>query len=129
MALRQFANCTGAVLVHCAQGISRSGTIAIGYIMWRERLSFDTALAHVQQARPIVDPNEGFTLQLQEFERLGCNLDAWKGWDKQRLEHCLSKSSVSGRRAVHGMSDIIGRFHRQGMEDDSTVFFDSNVML
>jgi protein-tyrosine phosphatase len=52
------------VLVHCAQGMSRSGCLCIGYLMWRERLSRDTALAHVQQARPVVDPNEGFDLQV-----------------------------------------------------------------
>jgi hypothetical protein len=79
----------GCVLVHCAQGMSRSGTICIGYLMWRERLSRETALAHVQQARPVVDPNEGFDLQLREFERMNCDLSSWKGWDKQRLEQCF----------------------------------------
>eukprot|EP00775_Hariotina_reticulata_P009813 gene9813-9971_t len=119
----------GAVLVHCAQGMSRSGTIAIGYLMWRERLSYETALAHVQQARPVVDPNEGFTLQLQEFERISCDLGAWKGWDKQRLERCFRRHNVSGRRVVHGFSDVIRRFHVHSLTEDDTVFFDSTVML
>jgi hypothetical protein len=117
------------VLVHCAQGMSRSGTIAIGYVMWRERLSYDTALAHVQQARPVVDPNEGFSLQLQEFERIGCRLDAWKGWDKQRLERCFRRNHVSGRRVVHGFSDVIRRFHVHDLTDDNLVFADSTVMF
>lgn len=120
---------SGAVLIHCAQGISRSGTIAIGYLMWRERLSFDTALAHVQQARALVDPNEGFTLQLKEFERLNCNLDLWRGWDKQRLERCFRRCNVSGRRVVHGYSDVIRRFHVHSLTEDDTVFFDSTVMF
>uniref|UniRef100_A0A383WFK4 Protein-tyrosine-phosphatase n=1 Tax=Tetradesmus obliquus TaxID=3088 RepID=A0A383WFK4_TETOB len=120
---------SGAVLVHCAQGMSRSGTIAIGYLMWRERLSYDTALAHVQQARPVVDPNEGFSLQLQEFERLGCRLEAWKGWDKQRLERCFRRNHVSGRRVVHGFSDVIRRFHVHDITDDNLVFADSTVMF
>lgn len=119
----------GAVLVHCAQGMSRSGTIAIGYVMWRERLSYDTALAHVQQARPVIDPNEGFALQLQEFERISCRLDAWKGWDKQRLERCFRRSHVSGRRTVHGFSDVIRRFHVHDLTDDNLVFADSTVMF
>jgi hypothetical protein len=109
--------------------MSRSGTIAIGYLMWRERLSYETALAHVQQARAVVDPNEGFTLQLQEFERISCDLAAWKGWDKQRLERCFRRHSVSGRRVVHGFSDVIRRFHVHSLTEDDTVFFDSTVML
>lgn len=119
----------GAVLVHCAQGMSRSGAICIGYVMWRERLSYDTALAHVQDARPVVSPNDGFVLQLREFERLGCNLAAWRGWDKQMLERCFRRSNVSGRRVVHGFSDVIRRFHVHNLTDDDTVFFDSTVML
>eukprot|EP00878_Enallax_costatus_P016213 GHUV01017006.1.p1 GENE.GHUV01017006.1~~GHUV01017006.1.p1 ORF type:complete len:143 (+),score=28.82 GHUV01017006.1:64-429(+) len=120
---------SGAVLIHCAQGMSRSGTIAIGYLMWRERLSYDTALAHVQQARAIVDPNEGFTLQLREFERLSCDLDLWRGWDKQRLERCFRRCNVSGRRVVHGYSDVIRRFHVHSLTEDDPVFFDSMVMF
>lgn len=119
----------GAVLVHCAQGMSRSGTICIGYLMWRERLSRETALAHVQQARPVVDPNEGFDLQLREFERMNCDLNSWKGWDKQRLERCFRRHHVSGRRVVHGFSDVIRRFHVHSLTEDDTVFFDSTVML
>lgn len=95
----------GCVLVHCAQGMSRSGTICIGYLMWRERLSRETALAHVQQARPVVDPNEGFDLQLREFERMNCDLGSWKGWDKQRLEQCFrcvrTLGSIRGIHASH----------------------------
>lgn len=97
--------------------------------MWRERLSYDTALAHVQQARPVVDPNEGFTLQLKEFERLNCNFELWGGWDKQRLERCFKRCHVSGRRVVHGYSDVIRRFHVHSLTDDDTVFFDSTVMF
>jgi hypothetical protein len=36
---------------------------------------------------------------------------------------------VSGRRVVHGFSDVIRRFHVHNLTDDDTVFFDSTVML
>jgi hypothetical protein len=97
--------------------------------MTHARFSFDTALSHVQQARAIVDPNQGFRLQLQEFERLGCCCESWTGWDKLRYERCFKSSSVSGRRAVHGMADLIRRFHVHDVCDDSTVFSDSSCIL
>jgi len=122
----------GRVLVHCAQGVSRSASILIGYLMWKERLSFATALAHLQEARPCVQPNQGFSLQLQQFEAGGSSIapGSWGGWGKQQLESSLAETSVSGRRAVHDMADLIRRFHLAADEDDSsTVFWDCNVML
>ncbi|KAF6263441.1 protein-tyrosine phosphatase-like protein [Scenedesmus sp. NREL 46B-D3] len=120
---------SGAVLVHCAQGISRSAAVLTAYLMTHARFSFQTALSHVQQARPNADPNQGFRLQLQEFERLGCCCESWAGWDKQRFERCFKSSSVSGRRAVSGMADLIRRFHMHDVCDDDTVFCDSTVIL
>eukprot|EP00882_Tetradesmus_deserticola_P001541 GHRQ01001663.1.p1 GENE.GHRQ01001663.1~~GHRQ01001663.1.p1 ORF type:complete len:239 (+),score=51.99 GHRQ01001663.1:131-847(+) len=120
---------SGAVLVHCSQGVSRSAAVLIAYLMSHGRLSFDTALSHVQQVRPNADPNPGFRLQLQEFERLGCCCESWAGWDKQQFERCCRSSSVSGRRAMHGMSDMIRRFHVHDMCDDDLVFGDNMVIL
>lgn len=36
---------------------------------------------------------------------------------------------VSGRRVVHGFSDVIRRFHVHNVTEDNTVFWDSTVML
>jgi protein-tyrosine phosphatase len=58
----------GKVLVHCAAGVSRSATIVIGYIMFKSRIPYQTALEQVKSKRPIVKPNDGFVKQLQEFE-------------------------------------------------------------
>lgn len=81
----------GVVLVHCAQGISRSASILIGYLMSREGLSYETALAQLQATRPSVQPNQGFALQLQEFGRSGCCLRSWRTWDKERLDDCFAQ--------------------------------------
>lgn len=98
--------------------------------MKHSRIAYTEALKQVQQARPVVNPNMGFVLQLQKFERLNCNVNLWSGWDQQRLEKALRQNSVSGRRAVQGLSDIIRRFHVHDLEDDdSTVFCDLSVML
>lgn len=58
----------GKVLVHCNDGMSRSASLVIAYIMQTFGLNFKTALNHVQQRRFCVQPNDGFEQQLKEFE-------------------------------------------------------------
>jgi hypothetical protein len=95
----------GTVLVHCAQGISRSASILIGYLMSREQLPYDTALAQLQAARPVVQPNPGFALQLQEFGRSGCCLESWSGWDAARLDDSFAQVSH------HNITSHLARHH------------------
>ncbi|PQQ14872.1 wall-associated receptor kinase-like 22 [Prunus yedoensis var. nudiflora] len=47
----------GRVFVHCCQGVSRSTSLVIAYLMWREGQSFDDAFQYVEVARGIADPN------------------------------------------------------------------------
>lgn len=60
----------GGIYVHCFAGISRSATIVIAYLMWKNKLSFEEAKAFVRSKRSIIYPNNGFQLQLKEFENL-----------------------------------------------------------
>lgn len=62
----------GVVLVHCNAGVSRSSSIAIGYLMQREGLSFEDAYSQVKVARPSIHPNRGFYQQLQSYNPQGC---------------------------------------------------------
>ena len=55
------------VLVNCAQGKSRSGTMAVAYVMAKLKLSVPEALARVRAARPLVEPNPTFLKALQAF--------------------------------------------------------------
>ena len=57
------------VLIHCIFGKSRSSTIVIAYLMWKEKRSLD-ALNFVNQKRKNAIPNIGFIKQLQIFEKL-----------------------------------------------------------
>jgi len=56
------------VLVHCQAGVSRSASIVIGFIMWKMRLSYEEAFLLVKQKRKCVCPNDGFIIQLKNFE-------------------------------------------------------------
>ena len=58
------------VFVHCAAGISRSPTIVIAYIMWKNEMTFGKAYDFVKQKRPDIYPNYGFQKQLKMFEKL-----------------------------------------------------------
>ncbi|KFX86739.1 hypothetical protein V490_08891 [Pseudogymnoascus sp. VKM F-3557] len=52
------------VLVHCTQGISRSGSIVIAYLMRDLSLDYATALSLAKESRPLIAPNQGFEAQL-----------------------------------------------------------------
>ena len=58
----------GRVLVHCAAGASRSGTIAVAYIMATRRLAFAEALSSAQEIRPLIQPNQDFCRQLSDLD-------------------------------------------------------------
>ena len=57
----------GRVLVHCIQGISRSVSIVMAYIIFTKKVSYDKAFNLVQSKREISSPNFGFSIQLQNF--------------------------------------------------------------
>jgi len=59
----------GRVLVHCCQGVSRSTTLVIAYLMWREGQSFEDAFQFVKSARAVTNPNMGFACQLVQCQK------------------------------------------------------------
>ncbi|XP_078408041.1 dual specificity protein phosphatase 19 isoform X2 [Cetorhinus maximus] len=61
-------NKNGIVLVHCNAGVSRSASIAIGYLMWENGLSFKDAFSIVKNARQTINPNPGFMEQLRNYQ-------------------------------------------------------------
>ncbi|XP_030636716.1 dual specificity protein phosphatase 19b [Chanos chanos] len=58
----------GIVLLHCNAGVSRSASVAIGYLMSSERMSFEEACKTVKLARPSIRPNPGFLEQLKNYK-------------------------------------------------------------
>ncbi|KAL5552773.1 hypothetical protein UlMin_040174 [Ulmus minor] len=59
----------GRVLVHCCQGVSRSTSLVIAYLMWREGQSFEDAFQYVKAAREVTNPNMGFACQLLQCQK------------------------------------------------------------
>jgi hypothetical protein len=57
------------VYVHCAAGISRSGMVVTAYLMERDGISRDEALARIRKQRPNVNPNAAFMALLLEWEK------------------------------------------------------------
>lgn len=56
------------VLVHCAAGISRSATIVLAYLLFKNKQWTPTrAYEFLRSKRPIVRPNEGFQNQLNQW--------------------------------------------------------------
>lgn len=58
----------GTVLVHCKQGISRSVTTALAYVMAREAVSLEDAMKDMRKCRPIANPNAAFYQALSDME-------------------------------------------------------------
>jgi dual specificity phosphatase 12 len=60
----------GAILVHCDQGVSRSATVVIAYLMRKRGQKFEEILVMVKENRNI-KPSVTFTEQLQIWEQVG----------------------------------------------------------
>jgi protein-tyrosine phosphatase len=60
------------ILVHCEQGVSRSASVVIAYLMRYMNMNLVKAYNFVKQRRIIIQPNSGFIMQLKLYEVLGC---------------------------------------------------------
>lgn len=66
-------NSNGTILIHCAKGISRSAAFTIMYVMYKKKISYESAYEYVLSCRPIIEPNRAFVSQL-------------KAWDKTNIQ-------------------------------------------
>ena len=56
------------IYIHCMAGVSRSPTIVISYLMWKEKKGYNETYFFVKNKRRFIGPNEGFVSQLKLFE-------------------------------------------------------------
>ena len=59
---------SGNILVHCRQGVSRSSSFVIGYLMRKCDFTMDEAVGYMKGIRPIIQPNAMFLSQLRIYE-------------------------------------------------------------
>ncbi|KAI7838717.1 hypothetical protein COHA_007513 [Chlorella ohadii] len=74
----------GRVLIHCSQGVSRSATLAIAYLMWKQGATYDDVFQAVKASRGVANPNIGFICQarllLQWHKRRHAPVDSCRLW-------------------------------------------------
>lgn len=56
-------------------GMSRSATIVIAYLMWKERIGVQEAYKSLKQVRPTIRPNRGFKEQLCDFHKAQMSIE------------------------------------------------------
>eukprot|EP00469_Lotharella_globosa_P012404 CAMPEP_0167777708 /NCGR_PEP_ID=MMETSP0111_2-20121227/3853_1 /TAXON_ID=91324 /ORGANISM="Lotharella globosa, Strain CCCM811" /LENGTH=432 /DNA_ID=CAMNT_0007667941 /DNA_START=75 /DNA_END=1373 /DNA_ORIENTATION=+ len=56
-------------MVHCYQGVSRSSSIVLAYLMKSQKWTLKRAHTYLKKLRPMINPNPGFWQQLGEFEK------------------------------------------------------------
>ena len=57
----------GSCLVYCQQGVSRSVSLIIGYLMIKEKIDYKDALKRVRERRHVASPNPKFIAQLMQL--------------------------------------------------------------
>lgn len=63
----------GSVLVHCKQGVSRSTSVVIAYLMKYQAMNLSQAYQHVKRKREQANPNQNFLVQLVRYGNDHCS--------------------------------------------------------
>lgn len=58
----------GRIFVHCIEGVSRSASLVIAYLIWHEHQSYEEIIEKVKAIRCVVSPNMGFAFQLLQWQ-------------------------------------------------------------
>lgn len=70
--LQAIFQCQSNVLVHCAQGKSRSGTICVAFLaLLKPTVAIEDLTKEVKSKRAMAEPNPGFMQQLNQFQKDG----------------------------------------------------------
>mmetsp|Transcript_3175 Transcript_3175/g.4915 ORF Transcript_3175/g.4915 Transcript_3175/m.4915 type:complete len:307 (-) Transcript_3175:328-1248(-) len=102
--IRRVEQLNGRVLVHCVSGVSRSVAIVLLHLMSTYDIFLKHAYNHIRTCRPYIHPNDGFKLQLAQFEishlgRSSVTRNAGKEWEFyewNRVKHSYKRQKSVG---------------------------------
>ncbi|XP_055329575.1 dual specificity protein phosphatase 16-like [Paramacrobiotus metropolitanus] len=103
--LDRVKNSNGRVLVHCMAGVSRSPTLAIAYVMYSQKMTYDEAYRYVKEKRPSISPNFNFLGQLLEFDRTLKKQHPGSDLSSSLKKELLHDSSKKHSAVGNGISD------------------------
>ena len=63
------ADSSTKILVYCVQGISRSASVVIAYLIRHANMTLKVAYEHVQGRRQLARPRDVFVTELQSIEK------------------------------------------------------------
>ena len=89
------------VIINCAQGKSRSGTLAVSYMVAHFDTDVATALRQAQSVRPFLEPNRGFMRQLVQMEPALRQLG--EGWTRLSQEQVAPEQIFAPARWTAAM--------------------------
>lgn len=100
------------VLVNCFAGVSRSATIVVAYMMYKNKWTIQEAIDFVRSKRRIISPNYGFVCQLHSLQNNLHNLD--ENYNQIISEHKNKSASELGQEIselskIPFITDIIKR--------------------
>ena len=91
----------GKILVHCVQGVSRSVTVVIAYLMFKLGKPYQIISDIVRNARGVASPNIGFIAQLINFQsRL----------ENKLIKYNYPKIFVVGSHQIEDPKSIVCRY-------------------
>ncbi|KAK0446924.1 protein-tyrosine phosphatase-like protein [Armillaria borealis] len=99
---------TNKVLVHCFQGVSRSATVVCAYLT-STGMTAKEAVKFVKSKRGIVQPNTGFTRQLEIYAKRYANVS------QPRRENTFTRN-IRKLKIGDGVSERIRRLKAKGAE-------------
>ncbi len=70
---RKCIDTKGRILVYSYNGLSRSCSVVLAHLMTEERLTLRQAWNHLKERHPMAKPNDGFLLQLIQYEQQNFN--------------------------------------------------------
>lgn len=90
----------GDVLVHCQQGVSRSCSFTLCYLMKYYQIPFEEGVSMAREVRAQANPNEGFSKQLKDYWH---ELESTKGFEKRPPPRLKRSAADAGLPQAGGL--------------------------